>query len=114
MVITLKSHDLGLPGSRKACRAVIFHMRMDKSAVTGTTIYAATENSNTFTSAGTVAAALGTTKVETFRVALPTPRFVFLQLKLTNSVKDEEFVLSGVDYLAAVIGSKGVKERSEL
>ncbi len=114
MVIQLKSTDAGLPGLRKACRAVITHMRMDKSDVTGTVLSAATENSTTFQEVGTIEATLGTKKILTFRDSLPVSRFVFLSLKYTNSVKDENFVLAGVDYLVAALAMQGITERSEL
>ena len=115
MSVTLKAMDFGLPGARKACRNAVVHMRMDKTNVTGTTVSAAVDLGTTFASCGTVSATtLGTKKVETFRVSLPTPRFTFLQMKLENAVKDENFVLAGVDFLVAALGKAGVKERSEL
>jgi hypothetical protein len=114
MVILLKSQDAGLPGVRKVVRGVVSHMRMDKTSVTGTTIYAAVDNSETFESAGAVTATLGTTKVQTFRSSLPTARFTYLQLKYVNSTKDENFVLAGVDMLVAALTNKGVTERSEM
>jgi hypothetical protein len=114
MVIVLKAMDAGLPGIRKVCRSVVAHMRMDKSSVSGTQVLAAVDNSTSFTSAGTISATLGSTRVETFRIALPSNRFTYLQLKFTNSVKDENFVLAGLDLLVAALTGKGLRERSEI
>jgi hypothetical protein len=114
MVILLKSMDGGMPGVRKVCRNVILHMRMDKTSVTGATVYAAIDNDEVFDSAGMITATLGTKKVETFRVSLPVTRFNFLQLKITDATKDKNFVLAGVDLLLAALTQMGTKERSEL
>ncbi len=114
MIILLKALDAGLPGARKSGRSVVTHMRMDKSSVTGTVMSAAVENSETFETIGTITSTLGTKKIVTFLSSLPTPRFVYLSLKYTNSVKDENFVLAGVDLLAAALSSGGMTDRTDL
>jgi hypothetical protein len=113
MTILVKSIDGGVPGVRKHCRTVVTHMRMETS-VTGTKIYAATENSSTFALIGTVTKTLDDKKIVSFRSSLPTHRFVYLSLKYVNNVKDEAFILAGVDFLMAVLGTQGLVERSEL
>ncbi len=113
MVILLKAMDAGLPGLRKRAQ-VVGHMRMDKSSVTATMITAAVDLSTTFEAAGTISATLGAKKGETFVVSLPVPKFTYLQLKMTNSIKDENFVLAGIDLYAAALTIHGVKDREEL
>lgn len=115
MSVMLKAMDAGLPGSRKVARSIVTHMRMDKSNVTNTQIEAAVNLSNEFESCGIAqASTLGQVKVETFRASLPTPKFVQLQLKYTNGVKDENFELAGVDLYLAALTVLGVQERSEM
>jgi hypothetical protein len=113
MVILMKSMDAGLPGIRKRA-SITAHVRMDKTDVTATTVEAAVDNSTTFESAGTIDVALATKKVETFQISLPTPRWTYMQLKFRNSVKDENFVLAGLDLYVTALSNKGVKQRNEL
>lgn len=113
MVILLKAMDAGLPGLRKRAQ-VVGHMRMDKSDVTATMITAAVDLSTEFSAAGTISATLGAKKGETFVVSLPVPKFTYLQLKFTNAVKDENFVLAGIDLYVASLTIHGVKDREEM
>lgn len=114
MVILIRASDCGMPGVRKNARAVVTHIRVEKTAVTGTVMAAAVENSYTFQTIGTIVKSFGDKKVSTFRSNLPTPRFTYLTLSYTNAVKDENFVLAGVDLVVSQLSTHGLVERSKL
>ncbi len=113
MTIVLRANDCGLPGLRKVCRAVVTHLRMETS-ITSALMYSAVDNNSAFQTIGTIVNTSAAKKVSTFRSSLPTPRFVYLTIKYTHSVKDEAFVLAGVDLLVAQLSQQGLVERSEL
>lgn len=80
----------------------------------GTTMLSSADLDGTFTSAG----AFTFTKDATIKVGnavsnLPRRRLSYLQLKYMNSTKDEDVILSGVDFSVALLNEKGVPKRSE-
>lgn len=114
MVIKPKAMDAGVPGLRKVILSIVSHFRMDKSSMTATELAAAIDLETVFSSAGTIEVTLSTKKVQSVRSSLPVRRFEFLQLLYTNSVKDEEVILAGIDFHLAAIPEKGIPEKAEV
>jgi hypothetical protein len=114
MVIVLRASDFGQPGARKIVKNIVAHFQLRRSSMTATEILSSPDLDGVFTSAGTFNMVKGDTiKVDTESVTLPRRRLVYIQLKFTNSTKDEDVVLSGIDYTVALMSEKGIKEISE-
>ena len=80
----------------------------------GTELLSSVDLDGDFESAGTMTfTKSGNDKVKTARAAIPKRKMVYIQLKFTNSTKDEDVILSGIDYRVALVSDKGVVERSE-
>jgi hypothetical protein len=114
MTIIMKAEDFGTAGARKVINSVINHFHVRNSSMTGTELSSSVDLDGDFESAGTFTfTKAGNDKVKTARAALPKRKMVYIQLKFTNSTKDEDVVLSGIDYRVALVSDKGVVERSE-
>ena len=114
MVIILKAEDFGEAGARKVINSVISHFHVRRSSMSGTQMLSSVDLDGDFEDAGTFTfTKSGNDKVKTARSALPKRKVVYIQLKYTNSTKDEDVVLTGVDYRIALLSDKGIVERSE-
>lgn len=112
MVVTLRADDFGVAGSRKIIHGVVSHFHLRRSSMTGTTLYSSEDLDGTFRDAGTFNLVKDDgVKVETINSSLGRRRCVYVQLKYVNSTKDEDVVLSGVDYQVALMGSQGIKDQ---
>ena len=82
--------------------------------MTATEILSSPDLNGLFTSAGVFnMVKTATIKIDTESVTLPRRRLIYVQLKITNSTKDEDVVLAGLDYNVALMSEKGIKEISE-
>lgn len=114
MVILLKAEDFGDGGARKVINSIVSHFHVRNSSMSGTEMLSSTDLDGEFDSAGTFTFTKDSTdKVKTARSAISKRKMVYIQLKYTNSTKDEDVVLAGVDYRVALLTDKGVVERSE-
>jgi hypothetical protein len=114
MNITLAAQDFDNPGARKVINSVTSHFHVRNSSMIGTTMSSSVELDGDFTSAGTFTfTKSGNDKVKTARSSLPVRKSVYTQLKYINNTKDEDVVLSGVDFRVALLSDKGIQERSE-
>ena len=113
MVAILRAEDFGQPGSRKIVGAVTSHFQLRRSSMKGTTMSSSADLDGDFSSAGTFTFTKGTTnKLGNAVSNLPRRRLSYLQLKYTNSTKDEDVVLTGIDYSVALLNEKGVPDRA--
>lgn len=114
MEILLKANHFGAPGTRKIVRNMVSHFHMRYSSMTGTTVEMSRNLDGVFESAGGFDLTKDeTNKVETARSSLPNRKMTYIQLKYLNSTKDESVILTGVDFHAALLNTKGIKESSE-
>ena len=112
MVILLRAESFGDPGSRKIIANIVSHFQLRNSSMAGTELLISPDLDGVFTSAGQFdLTKTATNKVETVKSALPRRKIGYIQLKYTNSTKDEDVVLTGVDYRATLLNAKGMKER---
>jgi hypothetical protein len=111
MVIVLRANDFGQPGSRKIVKNIVAHFQLRRSPITATEILSSSDLDGVFTSAGTfIMEKDATIKIDTESVTLPRRRLVYVQLKFTNSTKDEDVVLAGLDYNVTLLSEHGIKE----
>ena len=114
MTIIMKAEDFATAGARKVINSVTSHFHVRNSSMLGTELLSSTDLDGDFDSAGMFTfTKSGNDKVKTARAALPKRKMVYIQLKFTNSTKDEDVVLSGIDFRVALVSDKGVIERSE-
>jgi hypothetical protein len=114
MVIVLRANDFGAPGARKIVQSIVSHFQLRNSSMAGTTLLISPDLDGEFTSAGSFSLTKGANnKVETVKSSLPRRRLTYIQIKYTNSTKDEDVILTGVDYHAALLNVKGIPERGE-
>ena len=114
MVIVLRANDFGQPGSRKIVKNIVSHFQLRRSSMTSTEVLSSSDLDGVFQSAGTFNMTKDSTiKIDTESVTLPRRRLIYIQLKMTNSTKDEDVVLAGLDYNVALLSEKGITEISE-
>jgi hypothetical protein len=114
MVILMRAESFGAPGSRKVVGMIVSHFQLRHSSMEGTELSVSSDLDGVFTSAGDFnLTKTATNKVEAVRSSLPRRKITYIQLKYTNSTIDEGVVLTGVDYYAALLNYKGIKESSE-
>ena len=114
MIAILRAEDFGMPGARKIIGAVTSHFQLRRSDMDGTTMLSSADLDGSFTSAGTFTFTKGDTiKLGNAVSNLPRRRLSYLQLKYTNSTKDEDVILAGIDFSVALLNEKGVPQRSE-
>ena len=114
MVVILRAEDFDNPGSRKTVNSIVSHFHTRYSSMLGTELLSSVDLDGDFTSAGTFTfTKAGNDKIKTARSSIAVRKMVYLQLKYTNSTKDEGVRLTGVDYRVALMTDKGVVESSE-
>lgn len=113
-VVTLKAEDFGLSGERKSLGGIVSHFHLRRTSMTGTAIAVSTDLDGNFRSAGTLEFTKGATnKVEKANSSLPQRKAEFFQVKYTNSVKDEDFILAGLDYRVAGLNEKNIRDAAD-
>jgi hypothetical protein len=112
--VKLKPMDGGMSAQRKIVGGIVTHFKMEKSSMNGTELLTSADFNNTFQSAGTFTITLGNKAVQTVKSAVPIRRLTFLQLNYTNSAKDENVILAGVDLLMAMLSEHGIQEKAEV
>lgn len=114
MVVVLGARDFGQPGSRKIVRKVTSHFQLRKTSNTGTIIASSTDLSGVFANTtGFILNKDSTIKIDTVSSSIPAQRLIYLQLKYTNSTKDEDVVLTGVDYKVTRLSDAGISDASD-
>lgn len=114
MTIILKAEDFGVAGARKVINSIISHFHVRRSSMIGTEMLSSVDLDGDFESAGMFTLTKsGNDKIKTARSAIPKRKMVYIQLKFTNSTKDEDVILAGLDYNVALLSDKGIIERSE-
>ena len=114
MIILMKAEDFDNAGARKVINSIVSHFHVRTTSMLGTQMLASINLDGDFSDAGTFTfTKAGNDKVKTARSALPTRKMVYIQLKYTNSTKDESVILTGIDFRVALVNDKGVLESSE-
>lgn len=112
MIITMRAEDFENAGARKVLNSIISHFHVKNSSMLGTEMSISNDLDGDFSSAGTFTfTKAGNDKVKTARSSLPSRKMVYIQLKYTNSTKDEDVILTGIDYRVALLTDKGVSDR---
>jgi len=110
-VILLRADDFGVSGARKIISNIVSHFQMRRSSMTGTSVLTSPDLDGTFASADSFNITRdGVAKVETVSLTPPRRRLIYLQTKYTNSTKDEDLTLAGVDYNVALLREAGIPE----
>ena len=116
MEILTKPFAMGTSGVRHKLRSIISHFEINGN-MTGTELKTAVNLSNNFTSAGTFSitdtdssSQFLDRQVVSLRASVAVQKFIYVQLKYLNSTKDEDVVLSGIDFTAAALSSKGIQQ----
>lgn len=113
MIAILRAEDFGVPGSRKIVGSITSHFQLRRSSMTGTELSISADLDGSFSSAGTFTLTKDSTiKVGNALSSLPRRRLSYLQMKYTNSTKDEDVVLAGIDFNVALLSEKGVPDRA--
>lgn len=114
MTILGRAMDFGAQGIRKIIGSVISHFQLRRSGMDGTSIAASEDLDGTFTDTGNFNFTKDSNvKVVSASSSLARRRMQYLQLKYTNSTKDEDVVLSGIDYEVAGLSDLGIPEQAE-
>lgn len=114
MEIITKAFDYGLSGIRKFIQSIVTHFQLRKTSNENTTISTAKDLSNTFDNLGIVAMTQDEGRsVSSRRTSVDTTKAEHLQVKYTNSTKDEDVVLTGVDFEVSGLNNKGIREQGE-
>lgn len=114
MVVLMRAEDFDNAGARKVIGNVTTQFHMRKSSISGVELLSDADLEGDFASSGTFTLTRDANdKVKTVRSTLPTKKMVYVQLKYTDSTKDEDVIISGVSYRVALLTSKGVLEQAE-
>lgn len=112
-VILLRANDFGAAGIRKSVSYITSHFEMRYSDNIDTTIQIAYDLQTAFESAGEFDFIKGAnTKVKFAQASVPRRKSNYIQVKYTNSTKDESVILAGVDYTVSGLSYLGVNEIS--
>jgi len=112
MEILLRATAFGQDASRKVVNHLVSHFQMRHTSMSGTTISTSGDLDGVFTASDTFSLTKGTTnKIESIRSSLDRRKVQYMQVKYTNSTKDESVILSGIDYNVGLLSpGKGIKE----
>jgi hypothetical protein len=109
--VILRAMDFDQSGVRKVISTVTSHLQLRSSSQTGTQLFSSVDLNGDFEPCDVLTAEkTNNVKVVSLRSSLPRRKQIYLQLQYVNAVKDEEFILSGVDMYAALLNNKGVRE----
>jgi hypothetical protein len=114
MVILMGATDFDRPGERKMVDKITAHWQIRRSGISGTELLSGPDLDGTFTSSGTLTVTdNGSLKAATTAFSLQRRRLEYLQVKITNSTKDEDVILSGLDFKVALLNAFGIQQKSE-
>lgn len=115
MVMELRPEDFGVSGIRKTVSNITSSFQLRRSDMKGTKLEIIPDNSGTTYDAGTFTLTKRDVEDEvvTVKSALPVRKMVYTTLRYTNSIKDEDVVLAGVDFRVAGLGAEGVKQKED-
>lgn len=114
MTIILRAEDFGNAGIRKSIPYVTTHFDMRYTSSIDTDVTVAYDLQTSFEAAGTLDfVKTANTKIKFARASLPRRKSNYLQVKYTNSTKDEAVILAGVDYTVAGLSYLGTTEVAE-
>jgi hypothetical protein len=115
MVILLRGEDYGVPGARKTTARVVSHFQLRKTSMTGTAITTSVDLNGTFTATDSLTVTKDATKkIQTVSTSPKDRRSIYMQVKYTNSTKDEDVILAGVDYDVALLKTAGVPQAAKI
>lgn len=115
MEITLKAMDFGAAGIRKIISHVTSHFHMRRSDMDGTALSIAPDLTGAFVSAGAFTVTRNANlKVINATSSVPNRKLEFIQLKYTNSTKDEDVILTGVDFRVAGLDRHGIPQSDDI
>jgi hypothetical protein len=110
MTILYKALDFGDSGRRKVCHGIVNHMKI-VAETQGTQLLTAIDLRKTFESDGLVKTPMiSDRKVISLKSSLPTRRFLWLQVKYMNAVKDEPCELAGIDFVVGGLTRFGITQ----
>jgi hypothetical protein len=116
MQIVTKPFTFGAFGLRHKLRMLLSYFKMDADMV-GTSLSTAVDLSTNFEAVETFniedldsTSPFAGREVVALRSSIATPKFLFLQLKYTNSTKDEPVILAGIAFKAAPLSHQGLQQ----
>jgi len=113
MTMLLRANDFGAAGIRKNVAYITTHFEMRYSDNIDTAIRVAYDLQTAFESAGEFDFIKGpNTKVKFAQASVPRRKSNYIQVKYSNSTKDESVILAGVDYTVSGLSYLGVNEIS--
>jgi len=115
MIIELRPENFGVAGIRKTIASITSNFQLRRSDMKGTRLEVITDNEGVGYDAGSFnlnKTANIDNEVATIKSSLSRRKMVYATLKYTNTTKDEDVVLAGVDYRVAGLTSEGLRESS--
>jgi hypothetical protein len=117
MEIVTKPYSFGTPSIRHKVRAIMTNFEISGD-MTGTALDVAADLSDNFTTSSrfqitddtAATGAYRSRQVVTLRSSIRTQKVIYLQLKYTNSVVDEDVVIAGIGFTAAPLTQRGIQQ----
>jgi hypothetical protein len=114
MEVIYKALDFGDPSRRKLCYGIVTHVKVLTDTL-GLTLYSSTDMHNQWEFVGAVPTPTKTDrKILSLRSTIPNRRFLWLQVKYVDNVKDEPVQLAEIDFVVAGLSYRGVTSAAEV
>ncbi len=109
---TYGAQSFGDSGTRVNIGRVITHFK-SVTDVTNVILSVAEDMEYVFTESADISFKKLLKKIQTIGASLPEPRVLFVQIKYEHSVKDEQLVISGIDFEAQALNDLGIPQVNE-
>ena len=111
-IFTYGAKDFGDSGLRKNIGRIISHLKTETD-ITNVTLEAATDMSQTFSSVGTLSALSSEKKLHSIASSVPERHCLYIQVRYTHSTKDENFILTAIDFKVLGLEELGITQDTE-
>jgi hypothetical protein len=109
---TYGAQSFGDSGSRAVVNRVISHLRAETS-LTNLDLQVATDMSSTFEVTDDITFSGTDPKLHSIATSIPKRHGLYFQVKYNHSTKDENFILSGIDFKVQGLGELGIEQATD-
>ena len=106
------AQSFGDTGSRAVVNRIISHFRAETD-ITAVDLSVATDMSSTFTATDSINFVGSDPKLRTIATSIPDRHGLYFQVKYVHNTKDENMILSGIDYKVQGIGELGITQATD-